>query len=76
MNGLGIIGQGFVGNAVYKKFRNYYDVATYDLDSSKANATFDEVCQNNSFELMPKGLLLVNISDNNGLNTTIKHLNK
>jgi nucleotide sugar dehydrogenase len=46
MSSLGIIGQGFVGNAVYKKFRNYYDVATYDLDSSKANATFDEVCQN------------------------------
>jgi UDPglucose 6-dehydrogenase len=37
---IGIIGQGFVGNAVYQKFKNYYDVLTYDLDDSKCNATF------------------------------------
>ena len=28
---IGIIGQGFVGNAVYQKFKNYYDVKTYDI---------------------------------------------
>ena len=32
---IGIIGQGFVGNAVYKKFKNFYDVLTYDLDKDK-----------------------------------------
>jgi hypothetical protein len=48
-------------------------IKVYDLSG---RLILDEVCQNNSFELMPKGLLLVNISDNNGLNTTIKHLNK
>ena len=37
---IGIIGQGFVGNAVYQKFKNHYDVLTYDLDDSKCNATF------------------------------------
>ena len=37
---IGIIGQGFVGNAVYQKFKNYYDVLTYDLDDSKCNSTF------------------------------------
>ena len=37
---IGIIGQGFVGNAVYQKFKNYYDVLTYDLDESKCNSTF------------------------------------
>ena len=37
---IGIIGQGFVGNAVYQKFKNHYDVLTYDLDESKCNSTF------------------------------------
>ena len=41
---IGIIGQGFVGNAVYQKFKNYYDVLTYDLDDSKCNSTFNEIC--------------------------------
>ena len=36
---IGIIGQGFVGNAIYQKFKNYFDVLTYDLDKSKCNST-------------------------------------
>tara|TARA_B100000900_G_C20570678_1_gene713095 strand:- start:62 stop:898 length:837 start_codon:yes stop_codon:yes gene_type:complete len=36
---IGIIGQGFVGNAVYKKWKQYYDVLTYDLDESKSTST-------------------------------------
>jgi len=35
---IGIIGQGFVGNAVYQKFKNYFNVFTYDLDISKSNS--------------------------------------
>ena len=42
---IGIIGQGFVGNAVYQKFKNYYDVFTYDLDETKCNSTFDVVAR-------------------------------
>jgi len=30
---IGIIGQGFVGNAVYQKFKKYYNVLTYDIIS-------------------------------------------
>tara|TARA_Y100001937_G_scaffold21430_1_gene30198 strand:+ start:5825 stop:6655 length:831 start_codon:yes stop_codon:yes gene_type:complete len=37
---IGIIGQGFVGNAVYQKFKNYFDVLTYDIDESKCNSDF------------------------------------
>ena len=37
---IGIIGQGFVGNAIYQKFKNYFDVHTYDLDESKSNFGF------------------------------------
>jgi UDPglucose 6-dehydrogenase len=28
---IGIIGQGFVGNAVYQKFKKYYNIKTYDI---------------------------------------------
>ena len=34
---IGIIGQDFVGNAVYQKFKNYYDVLTYDLFFGESN---------------------------------------
>ena len=40
---IGIIGQGFVGNAIYQKFKNYFDVHTYDLDKSKSNDTKENV---------------------------------
>jgi UDPglucose 6-dehydrogenase len=36
---IGIIGQGFVGNAVYQKFKNYYNILTYDLDPTKSNSS-------------------------------------
>ena len=43
---IGIIGQGFVGNAVYQKFKNYYDVLTYDLDESICNSSEQETLDN------------------------------
>jgi UDPglucose 6-dehydrogenase len=52
---IGIIGQGFVGNAVYQKFKNYYDVLTYDLDESKSNSNVNEIICNctNIFVCLP-----------------------
>ena len=43
---IGIIGQGFVGNAIYKKFKNYFNINTYDLDSSKCNSSEQETLDN------------------------------
>ena len=43
---IGIIGQGFVGNAVYQKFKKYYSINTYDLDSSKCNSSEQETFDN------------------------------
>ena len=40
---IGIIGQGFVGNAIYQKFKNYFDVLTYDLDKSKSNSKKEDL---------------------------------
>ena len=36
---IGIVGQGFVGNAVYQKWKKYYDVHTYDIDENKSTST-------------------------------------
>ena len=38
---IGIIGQGFVGNAIFQKFKNYFDVYTYDLISTKSNSSLN-----------------------------------
>tara|TARA_X000000950_G_scaffold45778_1_gene52112 strand:- start:1653 stop:2483 length:831 start_codon:yes stop_codon:yes gene_type:complete len=35
---IGILGQGFVGNAIFEKFKSFYNVFTYDLDESKSNS--------------------------------------
>ena len=43
---IGIIGQGFVGNAVYQKFKNYYEVLTFDLKAKLCNSTYEEVHRN------------------------------
>ena len=40
---IGIIGQGFVGNAVYQKFKNFYNIYTFDLVSELCNSTYDEL---------------------------------
>ena len=40
---IGIIGQGFVGNAIYQKFKETYEVLTYDLDDSKCNSSLKTV---------------------------------
>ena len=41
---IGIIGQGFVGSAIYEGLKCFYETFTYDLDQSKCNSTHQEVC--------------------------------
>ena len=43
MDSIGIIGQGFVGNAIYQKFKNYFTVYTYDLDNTRCNSSLEQV---------------------------------
>ena len=43
---IGIIGQGFVGNAVFQKFKNYFNVLTFDLDSEKCNSDLKSIYTN------------------------------
>lgn len=40
---IGIIGQGFVGNAVYQKLKKYYKVFTYDVQAKLCNSDLETV---------------------------------
>ena len=42
---IGIVGQGFVGNAIYQKLNKYYKVFTYDLMVKLSNSTFEETIE-------------------------------
>lgn len=43
---IGIIGQGFVGNAIFQKFKDYFKIFTYDLKKHLSNSSFDFIAQN------------------------------
>ena len=43
---IGIIGQGFVGYAVYQKFKSFFNVYTFDILEDKCNSTFDNLILN------------------------------
>ena len=43
---IGIIGQGFVGNAIYQKFKKYFDVYTYDIQAKLSNSSQEKVLDN------------------------------
>ncbi len=45
---IGVIGQGFVGSAIREGLNSYYEVLTYDLDSSKCNSTHEKVCSDSN----------------------------
>tara|TARA_Y100000034_G_C6868305_1_gene395976 strand:- start:379 stop:1227 length:849 start_codon:yes stop_codon:yes gene_type:complete len=43
---IGIIGQGFVGSAIFEGLKNFYDIQTYDIDTKKCNSTHYAICNN------------------------------
>ena len=44
---IGLIGNGFVGNAINEGMKDFYDIEIYDIDSSKCQNTLNEVSKNN-----------------------------
>ena len=40
---IGIIGQGFVGNAVYQKFKNFFEVLTFDKKENLSNSNIYDI---------------------------------
>ena len=49
---IGIIGQGFVGNAVYQKFKTHYSVLTYDKYSGNHNSTLENLINKSNYIFM------------------------
>ena len=43
---IGIIGQGFVGNAVYQKFKSFFNSFTYDIVPELCNSTYEKLIIN------------------------------
>ena len=43
---IGIIGQGFVGNSVFQKFKSFFKVFTYDIISELCNSSYDDIIKN------------------------------
>ena len=43
MINLGIIGQGFVGTAIFEGLKNFYNIMTFDIDETKSNSTLDNI---------------------------------
>ena len=72
---IGIIGQGFVGNAIYQKFKQYFNIKTYDLDESKSNS--DEnltMSQNIVFVCLPTPMDEVGRCDTSLVESTISKI--
>jgi UDPglucose 6-dehydrogenase len=42
MNNIGIVGNGFVGNAIYQNIKNFYNVKVYDIDKNKSYNTLEQ----------------------------------
>lgn len=43
---ISILGNGFVGNAIYEGMKNYFDINVYDIDSSKSKHSWEECMKN------------------------------
>ena len=65
---IGIIGMGFVGNAVYQKFKAYYNVLYFDKIQEKSNSSIHEIVSKSEiiFICLPTPMLI-----NGSCDTTI-----
>ena len=74
---IGIIGQGFVGNAVYQKFKKYFKVLTFDIDETKCNSSFENLVNNSNymFVCLPTPMNNDGSCDVSIVDNTLKKLN-
>ena len=74
---LGIIGQGFVGSAIYEGLRCFYETFTYDLDESKCTHSHTEVCRNSDviFVCVPTPMRKSGECDTRILEEAVKRIN-
>ena len=43
---IGVIDQGFVGNAVYQEFKSFFKVYTYDIVTKRCNTSYNNLIKN------------------------------
>ena len=74
---IGIVGQGFVGNAVYQRWKKYYDVQTYDLDENKSTSTLHNLVMmcNTIFVCLPTPMKENGSCDLNILESSLFEIN-
>tara|TARA_Y100000385_G_scaffold66361_1_gene65985 strand:+ start:952 stop:1770 length:819 start_codon:yes stop_codon:yes gene_type:complete len=72
---IGIIGQGFVGNAIYQKFKNYFEVKTYDIIKDKSNSEKKvAMSQNVVFVCLPTPMNRRGRCDTSLIESTVKEI--
>jgi len=73
---LGVIGQGFVGSAIYEGLKSFYEVNTYDIDLSKCNSTLEHVCEASGivFVCLPTPMMKTGQCDTRILEDAIKRI--
>ena len=72
---IGIIGQGFVGNAIYQKFKNYFEVKTYDIIEDKSNSTkIKTMSQDIVFVCLPTPMNRRGRCDTSLIESTVKEI--
>ena len=74
---IGIVGQGFVGIAVYQKFKKYYDVLTYDINQELCNPDLDNLVSKSDyiFVCLPTPMNLDGNCDLNIIESSLLELN-
>lgn len=75
---IGIIGQGFVGSAVYQKFKSFFDIYTFDLKDSLSNSSLKEILKKCKivFVCVPTPMNSDGTCDSNIVEGVLSDLNK
>jgi len=75
---IGIIGQGFVGNAVYQKLKKYYKVFTYDVKVKLCNSDLETILERCKiiFVCLPTPMNKDGSCNLDILDNTLKEINK
>ena len=74
---IGIIGQGFVGNAVHKKFKSFFKTFTFDIIKNLSNSTFENLVSKSDviFVCLPTPMHSNGSCDITIVRNTLKKLN-
>lgn len=72
---ISIVGNGFVGNAIYQEFKKHFEALSYDINPKKSLNTFAEVCESEIiFVSVPTPMTEVGEFDMSILASTISKL--